>query len=64
MIKGIEKLTQSQIQFMEYLHNMQKGCFSPEYQKGMEIIKVKFDTNGIKRARNGSLFFAYLQICK
>ena len=47
MIKGIEKLTAAQVKFMQYLHEMQKSCYSAEYQKGMEITKVKFDTNGI-----------------
>ncbi|HHY08908.1 MAG TPA: hypothetical protein GX530_10445 [Corynebacteriales bacterium] len=62
MIKGIEKLTEKQIEHMERVNNHHTDCVGLDYKAGMEIIEAWVDErdNVCVRLKNGD-WFHYLK---
>jgi len=62
MIKGIEKLTEKQIEHMERVNKHHTDCVGLDYKAGMEIIEAWVDErdNVCVRLKNGD-WFHYLK---
>lgn len=62
MIKGIEKLTEKQIEHMERVNKHHTDCVGLDYKAGMEIIEAWVDErdNVCVRLKNGE-WFHYLK---
>ena len=62
MIKGIEKLTEEQVNHMKKVNSLHTDCVGLEYKAGMEIIEAWVDEKNVVcvRLKNGD-WYHYLK---
>ena len=58
MIKGINKLTEEQMDLMERVNKLHTDCVGNDYKAGMKIIQVWLDENNTVcvRLKNGEWY--------
>ncbi len=63
-IRGIDNLTQEQVELMERVNKVHTSCVGNDYKAGMKIIEAWIDEDNVLcvRLENGSWFHYYKDV--